>query len=169
MTREKQVQWNSASLDFSRESINMTRQLSEAFLEHGRNLGVLQLDNASIMVSEGSRQFKHWLNSAAYNGDSLIQWSSMFQPRALRFIEIAQGWLDVSSQATAEMNQFLGQALPAMWALTGQNAASKPKQERRRSAQVISFADRRRSAQHPAARGGANESADAQRMRTRTG
>lgn len=160
MSRNKQFQWNSASFGLSQESIDMTRQMSVAMLEYGRTLWALQFDTASTMASETTRQFKDWLSSAAYNGNSPGQWPGLFQPRTQRLIEIAQGWLNVSSQATAEMNQLLGQALSASLALTGKNIPTYPEHERRRSAQVISFADRRRSADQSRARRGSNDSND---------
>lgn len=146
MSRNKQFDWNSASHDLGLEAIDLTRQLSIAMIEYGRSLWALQLDTAGKITAETSRQFKQWLHSTAENGDTLGQWSGLFSPRTQKFIEITQGWLDIASQATRDINELYGQVLATSLSAGEPGPASGyPHHERRTEAKVISFPDRRRA------------------------
>lgn len=151
MSRNKQIDWNSASYELGLEALEITRQMSIAMMEYSRSLWALQLDTATRMGGEASRQLRYWLQDAAANGDALGQWPGFFYPRTQKFIEITQGWLDTASQTGSEINELFGQALKAsLAAAEGVQASGYPYHERRTSAQVISFPDRRRSAGHHA-------------------
>lgn len=146
MSRDKQFHSHSANFDIGQETSDMTRQMSVALMEYGRNLWALQLDTASGMAAETTRQLKHWLQNAADNGAPLNQWPGLYYSSTGRFVEIARGWLNVAARASAEMNALFGQAQAASFALAEESLARYPKAERRTTAMVISFADRRRSA-----------------------
>lgn len=148
MSRSKQFDWNSAGFDLSQETIDTARQMSVAMMEYGRSLWALELDTATIMTAETTRVLKEWVQSAAANGDTLSQWPELFYPRTHQFVEITRGWLNIASRSTTEMHELFGQALAASLALTEENLARYPSHDRRTTAKVISFPDRRRSATH---------------------
>lgn len=168
MSRSKQIDWNAAGFEGSLETTDMARQMSVAMMEYGRSLWALQLDTASTMTAETTRQFKDWLQSAAENGDTVGQWPGLFYPRTQQFVQIARGWLNIASQTTTEINELFGQALAATFALTDENLTRYPQYERRTTAQVISFPDRRRSATQSKTPLAGHQADEPQRHRTRT-
>lgn len=161
MSRDKQFNWTTANFDISPELIEMTRQMPVALLEYSQTLWALQLDTANSLVAEMTRQFRYWLNSAAYGGDTLSQWPNLYQPQMQRFVDITRGWLDVATQASSQMNQLSEQALSASLALAGDKLATYPWHERRKLAQVIPFADRRRVPGQYGAQAGSNQATNA--------
>lgn len=146
MSRDQQFNWNPASFNIRPETFASTRQMSVAMLEHCRTLWALQLDTLDHLTGETARQFRQALQGATNHGPRPNQWPEQFYQRSQKFVEIARGWLDMSSQATTEINQLWGQTLSASLRLGETKPATYPQQERRIGAVVISFADRRRSA-----------------------
>lgn len=160
MARDKQFKWSTTGFGITPELVEMTRQLPVTLLEYSQTLWALQFDTTASMVSEMTRQLKYWLNSAAYSGDALSRRPGVYQPGMQKFGEISRGWFDAAAQASVEMNQLLWQALSASRALTGESLATYPGQERRKLAQVIPFADRRRSLGQSRMVAGAGETND---------
>lgn len=148
MTRNKHLDWNPFGLGAGFEATDMPRQLSIAMLDYGRTLGNMQFDSAETLLTESARQFERWLGSAAEvagGGAAPDRWPDLRYPGARGFIDIARGWLDVAAHSAVEINGLLGRALAVSFALVDERLVALPQPDRRTTAKVISFADRRRS------------------------
>lgn len=145
MTRNQQLNWYTAGFDIRPETMEMSRQMSVAMLEHCRTVWTLQLDALEDLTGESARQIRQALKNASNRDNHANRWPEQFYLRRRKFVEIARGWLDMSSQATAEINQLWGQALTASLKVGEPKSATYPHRDRRIGAMVIQFADRRRS------------------------
>lgn len=145
MARNQQFNWNTGGFDIRPEAMEMSRQMSVAILEHCQTLWTLHLDALDGLTEESTRQIRQALRNAANRDHRPNQWPEQFYLRRRKFVELARGWLDMSSHATAEINQLWGQALTASLKVGEPKSATYPHRERRIGAMVIQFADRRRS------------------------
>ena len=127
------------------ESVNVPLHIAMTLAEGQKRLQIRQIEMAHAAISENSQYCKSVLEKTADYSGLLHQWSALCQNKAQRYGNFANECMEIMLQSAAEMNHLISGALSGFGAATQSNwnEGLAPAYERRVSANVISFPDRR--------------------------
>lgn len=146
--------------DLTREGVALLKQITIATAEANRHFHLQQIEALQAALAENSRQFKSQLKETGDTCTALEQWSALFQSRMQQCGKIGGTWIEYTSQTVARIGELLASPLVAPAAGTMARMESEEPEEpevpveRRVSATVISFPERRASAIVKTAAGG---------------
>jgi hypothetical protein len=143
----KQTQTDHVSpVEFTRANIDMLRNVAIELTEARHRLHSLRVENVRAAFSENSKLFKSLLSNVSETSTLLAQWSTLFQTKMLKFTEIGNDCFEITSKSIAGIAEAMSQAF-----LTSGETVKKMSRwgvgaviERRTSATVISFPERRK-------------------------
>ncbi|MDP2880631.1 MAG: hypothetical protein Q8N89_03505 [Azonexus sp.] len=113
--------------------------------ESRKRLQIKQIEATLAATSENSLYCKSVLEKMADSSGLLAQWSALCKHKAQRYNEFAYACIDIMSQSAADMNRLVSESISEI-AGTFKSADSRNRgasHERRVSAAIISFPDRR--------------------------
>lgn len=155
---------------YTGESIQLLGQTVVAVMEVNGYVCARQIEKAETATRESSRQLKSLLKSTAETSAVLAQWSGVFQVKMQNFTAMGHEWRKVTLDAMREANDLLESSLsslsslPAYGAISNNQsgktreaaqestqksvgkAAETPSGERRFTATMIAFPERRAAA-----------------------
>ncbi|MFZ2855890.1 MAG: hypothetical protein WAZ34_17470 [Rhodocyclaceae bacterium] len=128
--------------DLTREGITLFKQMTIAMAEASQSFHLHQIEAFQAALAENSRQFKSQLKETGDTCSALEQWSGLFQSRMQQCGKIGGTWIEHTSQTISRMSELLASPLDASAASA---VNSDEPVERRVSATVITFPERRAS------------------------
>ncbi|HEX5801917.1 MAG TPA: hypothetical protein VFY24_02750 [Azospira sp.] len=117
----------------------------------------LQIDALESALAENNAQMRKMIESAAKTADIFSQWSNLYASKSRRSADLGSDGLDLATQTIAQTRQLLERLLAsyAATALPESDASGAPVAdgfiERRVTAKIISFPDRRKAAEQAGA------------------
>lgn len=113
----------------------------------------LQIEAIESALAENNAQMRKMIESAAKTADIFTQWSNLYASKTQRSADLSSDGLDLATQTFAQTNQLLERlfASYAAMALPESDASGVPFAEdfieRRVTAKIISFPDRRKASE----------------------
>jgi len=148
MTRStKHSDWQYFSKSSLEEGVKVPLDIAMTLAEGQKRLQIRQIDVTQAAISENSQYCRSVLEKMAdsdYSG-MFHQWSALCQNKAQRYGDLANECMEIMLQSAAEINHLISGSLSGLGTI-GQSNWSEglaPANERRVSAKIISFPDRR--------------------------
>lgn len=138
--------------EFTQANIEMLRNLAVDLTEANRRLYALRIEASRKAFSENSRVFKSLLDNVGDTSSLLAQWSTPLQAKLQSFTAMGHHWVAMTSdvitgvgEAVAQSFTASGEAMSQMgeWRRGNTVMGNSVVIERRVSASIISFPDRR--------------------------
>ena len=137
------------SINSLEQGIKVPLHIAMTLAEGQKRLQIRQIDVIQAGISENSQYCRSVLEKMAdpdsdYSG-IFNQWSALCQNKAQRYGNLAQESMEIMLQTAGEINHLISGSLSEFEAVSQKNwsDALAPANERRVSAKVISFPDRR--------------------------
>jgi len=131
------------------EGVKVPLHIAMMLAEGQMRLQIRQIDVTQAAISENSQYCRSVLEKMAdsdsdYSG-TIHQWSTLCHKKAQRYGDLANECMEIMLQSAAEINHLISGALSGLGTVTQKNwsDALAPAHERRVSAKIISFPDRR--------------------------
>lgn len=129
------------------ESVKVPLHIAMMLAEGQKRLQIRQIDVTQAGISENSQYCRSVLEKMADSDLSGIfhQWSALCQNKAQRYGALANECMEIMLQSAAEINHLISGSLSGLGTVSQKNWSDRlaPANERRVSANVISFPDRR--------------------------
>lgn len=131
--------------DLTREGVSLLKQITIAMAEANQHFHLRQIEAVQAAVAEHARQFKLQMKETGATCTALEQWSGLFQARMQQCGKISSAWMEHTSQTIAQINELLVSPLADSVASAESIGVSNSEIgiERRMSAKVIAFPERR--------------------------
>lgn len=131
------------------EGVKVPLHIAMMLAEGQKRLQIRQIDLIHAAISENSQYCRSVLEKMADSDSDLSgmfhQWSALCQNKAQRYGALANECMEIMLQSAAEINHLISGSLSGLGTVTQRNWSDRlaPAHERRVSANVISFPDRR--------------------------
>ena len=99
--------------DFTRENIEMLKNVTIDLTEASRRLHALRIEAVRAAFEENSRVLKFLLKNVADTSATVEQWSAPLQAKLKKLTEIGNSWIEITSHAISGMGEVLGQSFSA--------------------------------------------------------
>lgn len=131
--------------DFTRENIEMLKNVTIDLTEANRQLYALRIEAVRAAFEENSSLLKFLLKNVADTSATIEQWSTPLQAKLKKLTEISNAWSEITSQAISGMGEVLSQSFSASGAIIKEIGSwwTNVPLERRVSASLIAFPERR--------------------------
>lgn len=131
--------------DFTRENIEMLKNVSIDLTEASRRLHALRIEAVRATFDENSRLLKFLLKNVGETSAMIEQWSAPLQSKMKKFTEIGNDWIEITSQAISGTGELFSQSFSASAVIIKKMSrwAENVPNERRVSASLIAFPERR--------------------------
>lgn len=133
------------TIETARENIQTTREITGHVTEASKSLYMLHIEAAQQVLAENTEQMKALLQNMANLSNFLTEWSSKYQARMQRHAELMRNSFEIASRTMTEINRLMGNVISTTAAESGIDEPKGHITERRKTSQVINFADRRQA------------------------
>lgn len=144
-SRQHSISHNSPE-DFPESNTQYTESIALAMIDACQHWWALQLEAMEKALSENVQHSRSLIEHAAATTDVLAQWSDLVENKNRRYADLTSSGLEIATQTFTQIKQLMD---PRILSFTSPTLPETTRQsvsvERRVSAQVISFPDRRKA------------------------
>jgi len=129
----------------SPDAMQIPRHIAMRLTETYKRLQIKQIDAAHVELKENTKYCKSVLEKMGSRSDLSAQWAALCQHKAKRYSDLTADFINIISASWVETNRLLSESLTTLSVSAekiGREAAAAST-ERRTSAQLISFPERR--------------------------